>query len=43
MKWLKGTIDKIDLTDSKMQLAEWCIIFESNAYFIFQMWRFVIF
>lgn len=30
MKWLKETVDKIDLTDSKMQLAERCIIFESN-------------
>lgn len=43
MKWLKETVDKIDLIDSKMQVAEWCIIFQSNAFLIFQMWRFLIF
>lgn len=35
--------DKIDLIDSKMQLAEQGIIFQSNAYLIFEVWRFVIF
>lgn len=37
MKWLKGTVDKIGLIDSEMQLAEQCIIFQSNAYLIFQV------
>lgn len=37
MKWLKGTVDKIDLIDSEVQLAEQCIVFQSNAYLIFQV------
>lgn len=37
MKWLKGTVDKIDRIDSEIQLAEQCISFQSNAYLIFQV------
>lgn len=37
MKWLKGTVDKTDLINSEVQLAEWCIIFQSNACLIFQV------
>lgn len=37
MEWLKGTVGKIYLVDSKVQLAEQCIIFQSNALFDFQV------
>lgn len=37
MKWLKGSFDKIHLIDSEVQLAKQCIIFQSDAYLIFQV------